>query len=212
MKLAVRGAERPRVAAIEWLDPVYIAGHWTPQLIELAGGEDVLGMTGEPSVTLEWDELAAARPDVAVVMPCGYDAPRARIEALEHAESLASIGAAKVVAVNASAYFSRPGPRLIDGVELLAAILHPTLFGETFGPSRRLSSRRLRSGSRPHELVDRGRRFAGLRGRNRARPPLPRRSPRTLPAPAACARCFVPSCRISAATVPADQAADVPAP
>jgi iron complex transport system substrate-binding protein len=130
VKLAVRGAGRPRVAALEWLDPVFIAGHWTPQLIELAGGQDVLGMSAEPSVTVEWAQLAAARPEVVVVMPCGYDAPRARLEALEHAQRLESLGAERLVAVNASAYFSRPGPRLIDGVEMLATILHPTLFGE----------------------------------------------------------------------------------
>ena len=125
VKLAVRSAERPRVVALEWLDPVFIAGHWTPQLIELAGGEDVLGMPGEPSQTLDWDAVAAAAPDVVVVMPCGYDAERAHTEALAHADRLAALAAATVVAVDASAYFSRPGPRLIDGLELLAAILHP---------------------------------------------------------------------------------------
>lgn len=128
VKLAVRGTGRPRVAALEWLDPVFVAGHWTPQLIELAGGEDVLGMPGEPSQTSTWEQVAAARPEVAVVMPCGYDAERARLEALEQASRLATLGAERIVAVNASAYFSRPGPRLIDGVELLAAILHPGLF------------------------------------------------------------------------------------
>ena len=148
VKLAVRGARRPRVAAVEWLDPVYIAGHWTPQLIELAGGEDVLGMTGEPSTTLEWDELAAAEPEIVVVMPCGYDAPRARIEALEHSGPLESLGARRLVAVNASAYFSRPGPRLIDGVELLAAILHPALFEEPPPPERAIELLELSSAAR----------------------------------------------------------------
>jgi iron complex transport system substrate-binding protein len=128
VKLAVRGAARPRVAALEWLDPVFVAGHWTPQLIELAGGEDVIGMTGEPSQTAGWDELAAAAPEVVVVMPCGYDAARSREEALGHAEQLAALGAQRLFAVNASAYFSRPGPRLIDGIELLAGILHPDRF------------------------------------------------------------------------------------
>ncbi len=128
VKLAVRGATRPRVAALEWLDPVFLAGHWTPQLIELAGGEDVLGMPGEPSQSSGWEEVAAARPEVVVVMPCGYDAARARQEALEQADRLASLGARRLVAVNASAYFSRPGPRLIDGIELLAGILHPDRF------------------------------------------------------------------------------------
>ena len=125
VKLAVRGQPQPRVAALEWLDPVFIAGHWTPQLIELAGGEDVLGLPGEPSDTVSWEELAAARPDVVVVMPCGYDAPRAHAEAVTYERELAALEARQVVAVDASAYFSRPGPRLIDGLELLAHILHP---------------------------------------------------------------------------------------
>jgi iron complex transport system substrate-binding protein len=127
VKLAVRSAGRPRVAALEWLDPVFVAGHWTPQMIELAGGRDVLGLAGEHSVTASWETVTAAEPEVVVVMPCGYDAPRAHQEALEHAEELAALGARRVVAVNASAYFSRPGPRLIDGLELLAHILHPEL-------------------------------------------------------------------------------------
>jgi iron complex transport system substrate-binding protein len=125
VKLAVRGRPRPRVAALEWLDPLYIAGHWTPELVELAGGRNVLGSPGAPSATVSWGALADAEPEVVVVMPCGYDAPRAHAEALAHASELAVLAARRVVAVNASAYFSRPGPRLIDGLELLAHILHP---------------------------------------------------------------------------------------
>ena len=118
-------ASRPRVAALEWLDPVYVAGHWTPQMIELAGGLDVLGRPGEPSETVPWEHVADARPEIVVVMPCGYDAPRARAEAELYAAQLAQLRAERIVAVDASAYFSRPGPRLIDGLELLAQILHP---------------------------------------------------------------------------------------
>ncbi|HEY3971102.1 MAG TPA: cobalamin-binding protein [Solirubrobacteraceae bacterium] len=125
IKCAVQDRPRGRVAALEWLDPVYIAGHWTPELVELAGGEDVLGSPGAPSVTVSWEELAAARPEVVVTMPCGYDAARAHAEALACSSELATLCAERVVAVNASAYFSRPGPRLIDGLELLAHILHP---------------------------------------------------------------------------------------
>jgi iron complex transport system substrate-binding protein len=128
VKLGVRGQRRPRVAAVEWLEPVYVAGHWTPQLIDLAGGEDVLGLAGEPSQTVSWEQLSAARPEVVVVMPCGYDAPRAHAEGLAYGRRLAGLGARQVVAVNASAYFSRPGPRLIGGLELLAHILHPDRF------------------------------------------------------------------------------------
>jgi iron complex transport system substrate-binding protein len=125
VRLAVRDLPRPRVVAIEWLDPVFVAGHWTPQLIEMAGGEDVLGMPGEPSEQSTWELAAASQPDVVVVMPCGYDAARAVVEAEEHADRLRALGADRVVAVDASSYFSRPGPRLIDGLELLAHILHP---------------------------------------------------------------------------------------
>jgi len=125
VQLAVRAAEPVRVAALEWLDPIYVAGHWTPQLIEYAGGVDVLGMPGESSQRRSWEEVAAARPEVVVVMPCGYDAERAAEEAYEYADELDELGARRVVAVDASAYFSRPGPRLIDGLELLTHVLHP---------------------------------------------------------------------------------------
>lgn len=125
VRLAVRDRRPLKVAALEWLDPLYVAGHWTPQLIEYAGGFDVLGLAGEPSERRGWDEVATAEPDVVVVMPCGYDAPRAHEEALKFRDRLAALGAGEVVAVDASAYFSRPGPRLVDGLELLAHVLHP---------------------------------------------------------------------------------------
>lgn len=129
VKLAVRKAPRPRVVALEWLDPVFIGGHWTPQLIDLAGGLDVLGLPGEHSEQLTWAQVAAAEPEVVVCMPCGYDAPRAHLEAELHAHELRRLGAGRVVAVDASATFSRPGPRLVDGLELLGHILHPELVG-----------------------------------------------------------------------------------
>ena len=125
VRLAVREAEPVRVAALEWLDPVYAAGHWTPQLIAYAGGEDVLGMPGEHSAQRSWEEVAVAEPEVVVAMPCGYDAARSWEEALDHREELRRVGAREVVAVDAAAYFSRPGPRLIDGLEVLAHVLHP---------------------------------------------------------------------------------------
>jgi len=130
VRLAVRSGPRPRVAALEWLDPVFVAGHWTPQLIEYAGGDDVLGFSGEHSRTAEWDEVAAAEPEVVVVMPCGYDAGRALEEAEGHRTELEALGAREVVAVDAAAYFSRPGPRLVDGLEMLAHLLHPDLVPE----------------------------------------------------------------------------------
>jgi len=133
VRIAVKDAQRVPVAALEWLDPVFVAGHWTPQLIELAGAVDVLGFAGERSEESAWEAVAAAEPRVVVCMPCGYDAPRALEEAQAHREQLAAIGAERVVAVDAAAYFSRPGPRLVDGLELLAHVLHPDLVPEAPG-------------------------------------------------------------------------------
>ncbi|CAA9511559.1 MAG: Vitamin B12 ABC transporter, substrate-binding protein BtuF [uncultured Solirubrobacteraceae bacterium] len=126
---------RPRVVALEWFDPVFVAGHWTPQLIEMAGGFDVLGFSGEHSEQVTWETVAAAERDVVIAMPCGYDAHRAHEEALLYADRLREVGAGQVVAVDASATFSRPGPRLVDGLELLAHVLHPDLVPPGPGPA-----------------------------------------------------------------------------
>ncbi|HEV3378151.1 MAG TPA: ABC transporter substrate-binding protein [Thermoleophilaceae bacterium] len=131
---AVEGATRPRVAALEWLDPVFVGGHWVPQMIELAGGEDVLGMPGEKSRTADWSEVEAVAPEVVVSMPCGYYAEQAAAETVRWRRHLDLLGA-RVIAVDAAAYFSRPGPRLVDGVELLGHLLHPELVPAP--PSRR---------------------------------------------------------------------------
>jgi iron complex transport system substrate-binding protein len=130
VRRTLRAADRPpvTVAAIEWFDPVFIAGHWTPQLLEYAGGLDVLGLPGEHSAQMQWEDVAAAQPEVIVAMPCGYDAQTAWREAELHVERLRATGAQRVVAVDGGAYFSRPGPRLVEGLELLAHILHPDLF------------------------------------------------------------------------------------
>jgi iron complex transport system substrate-binding protein len=133
VRLRVRGHRRPRVLALEWLDPPFAAGHWVPQLIEFAGGDDVLGFAGERSEERTWEEVIAANPDIVLVMPCGYDAEIAHREAEMHREQLAEVGAGEIVAVNASAFFSRPGPRIVDGLELLAHIIHPELFPESPG-------------------------------------------------------------------------------
>jgi len=122
---ALADARRPRVLAIEWLDPPFIAGHWVPEMISIAGGLDALGTAGSKSRTAEWTELEAAGADIVLAMPCGYDARRSAEEAEAFADQLGALGADRVVAVDASAYFSRPGPRLVSGVELLAGILHP---------------------------------------------------------------------------------------
>ncbi|HEV2309498.1 MAG TPA: cobalamin-binding protein, partial [Acidimicrobiia bacterium] len=114
---------------LEWTDPPYNAGHWIPDMIQAAGGEPVLTRAGEYSVPVEWRELAAAAPDVVVVAPCGYSLAGsldlAATDARLRAELAATPAAEQVWAVDASAYFVRPGPRLVDGVEILAGILHP---------------------------------------------------------------------------------------
>ncbi|MET0729675.1 MAG: ABC transporter substrate-binding protein, partial [Solirubrobacterales bacterium] len=125
VRTAVAGASRPRVLALEWLDPPFIGGHWVPEMIEIAGGQDVLGVAGAKSRTAEWDELAASEPSMLVAMPCGWNARQAHSEVEAHAAELAAIGAERIWAVDAAASFSRPGPRLVEGTELLAHLLHP---------------------------------------------------------------------------------------
>src|SRR4051794_31568770 len=128
VRRALRGAQAVPVAAIEWFDPVFVAGHWTPQLIEWAGGIDLLGLPGEPSEETTWAAVSAAAPEVVIAMPCGYDAQTAYREAEMHVGELRGTGARRVVAIDGGAYFSRPGPRLVDGLELVAHVLHPDVF------------------------------------------------------------------------------------
>jgi iron complex transport system substrate-binding protein len=124
------GPDPITVAALEWLDPIFLGGHWVPQMIEVAGGIDFLGLPGEPSRESSWEEVAAAEPNTIVLMQCGYDAARSADEAEDFAEQLGGLGAERIFATDANAYFSRPGPRLVDGIELLAHALHPTLVPE----------------------------------------------------------------------------------
>jgi iron complex transport system substrate-binding protein len=124
------GPERVNVAAIEWLDPIFLGGHWVPQMIEMAGGMDFLGLPGEPSRESDWEELRAAEPSTVILMQCGYDAARSAEEAEDFAADLASLNASQIFSTDANAYFSRPGPRLVDGIEQLAHTLHPTLVPE----------------------------------------------------------------------------------
>ena len=122
---ATAPADRPAVLALEWLDPPFTGGHWVPEMIELAGGRDPIGRPGERSAECGWDDLAGLGWDLAVVMPCGYAAGAARDQAVAHLDRIRSTGAARIVAVDAASSFSRPGPRLVDGVELLGHLLHP---------------------------------------------------------------------------------------
>lgn len=130
VRRAVAGAGRPRVASIEWLEPLFNAGHWVPEQIDLAGGVDVLGEAGARSRVVTRADVVAADPDVLLLMPCGFDAERAHREAgelLTGAEwsSLRAVRAGRAFALDGNAYFSRPGPRVVDGIELLASLLHP---------------------------------------------------------------------------------------
>lgn len=127
---AVTGAPRPRVLALEWLDPPFCGGHWVPEMIAAAGGVDALGTEpGARSRELDWKEIDASRPDAVVVMPCGLYAEEAEREAERHRARLEALGARTIHAVDAASSFSRPGPRLADGVELLGHLLHPELVG-----------------------------------------------------------------------------------
>lgn len=124
------GPDPVRTLALEWLDPPFIGGHWIPQMIEMAGGVDFLGLPGEPSREIDWDEAKAAQPETVILMQCGYDAARAAEEAADFAAELNDLGADRIFACDANAFYSRPGPRLVDGLELLAHTLHPALVPE----------------------------------------------------------------------------------
>jgi len=123
VRARVAGRPRPRVAVLEWTDPPYAPGHWIPEMVELAGGENVLGTAGAKSVRIDWDDLHAARPDVVVVAPCGYDRDGAQAQAAAITDRLPA--GVRVLAVDADGRWARPGPRLVDGVEELAGFLRP---------------------------------------------------------------------------------------
>jgi iron complex transport system substrate-binding protein len=120
---AAAGRARVRGVFLEWLDPPYPAGHWTPDIVDLAGIDDPLGRAGRPSVALSWQQVAAAAPEVLILAPCGMTAPEAEREAERMRGQVATSGATRVVVLDGSSYFSRPGPRLADSAELLAAEL-----------------------------------------------------------------------------------------
>jgi len=127
VRAAVGGATTPRVIALEWLDPPFVGGHWIPEMISIAGGEDVAGPPGLKSPEVQWGALAALEPDVVIAMPCGWYVGESHSQAVAHWDRIAALGAGRVYAVDAASTFSRPGPRLVDGVELLGHLLHPDL-------------------------------------------------------------------------------------
>jgi iron complex transport system substrate-binding protein len=127
--------DRRRCFLMEWVDPPFCSGHWGPELVEIAGGYDSLGRKHQPSAEIEWQQVLDARPEIIVLALCGYDIDRARrdYELLRQFPGFDSIPAAQtgeIHVVNAAAYFARPGPRIVDSVEILAGILHPTEFPE----------------------------------------------------------------------------------
>jgi iron complex transport system substrate-binding protein len=135
-----RPVHRPRVVCLEWYEPLYAAGHWAPEMVDLAGGEDMLGRKGEPSSKVEWHDIVAARPEVIILMPCGFDVRRTVKEAtalrrLEGWNDLPAVRAGRVFAVHGNAYFSRPGPRLIDGLEILEQLIHPEKITWSLSPA-----------------------------------------------------------------------------
>lgn len=137
---AVAGLGRPRVGCIEWLDPPFSAGHWVPEMVRIAGGEEVFAGAGDRSVRLAWEDVFEADPDVLVLMPCGFGAERAVEEARDLAalpgwSDLRAVADGRVWAVDANSYFSRPAPRLVDGVGTLGRILHPGAFAGSPGPA-----------------------------------------------------------------------------
>ena len=141
---AVRGAatglDRPSVLCLEWLDPPWVAGHWMPEIVEIAGGRDVLGITGWPSRRATWAEIAQTQPQVVILMPCGLGVERtlAEIDVLASVPEVTALPAVRngqVYAVDGSAYFNRPGPRTVDGLELLAGILNPSRMPSGLPPS-----------------------------------------------------------------------------
>jgi iron complex transport system substrate-binding protein len=154
VRLKLQGAARPRVLALEWLDPPYVPGHWVPEMIDLAGGHCLLGEPGRRSREVPWARLDDLDPDVVVVMPCGYGLEDSRAAATAYADRLTqmaprAVGAGKCFVVDGSSYFNRSGPRVAEGVELLAALLHPDRIqgvplggrAERWSPSFTLSER-----------------------------------------------------------------------
>jgi iron complex transport system substrate-binding protein len=127
-----RVAARPRVGFLEWIDPPFNGGHWNPELVELAGGEDGLGRKGEDAVRIAWERVRLYAPEVLVISCCGFTAERARqdlplLEAQPGYAELPAVKNGRVHVVDGNAYFSRPGPRLVDSLELLARFVHPEL-------------------------------------------------------------------------------------
>lgn len=129
----VAGRSQPRVLALEWLDPPFVPGHWVPEMVELAGGKSLFGNPTQRSYEVSWSDLAGSEPDILIVMPCGFGLKASRADAFRHAERLYAVApkaieSNRAYVVDASSYFNRSGPRVVDGVEILAGLLHNEAF------------------------------------------------------------------------------------
>jgi len=135
VRRAVADCPRPSVLTLEWVDPVFVGGHWVPEMVQIAGGCDALGRVAEPSREVTWEEVVKSAPQIIVVMPCGFGLARSAQELLNATlppqwRRLPAVVEGHIFAVDGSSYFNRPGPRLVDGVEILATILHPEAFSQ----------------------------------------------------------------------------------
>ena len=127
---------RPRVFCMEWLDPVYCSGHWVPEMVRIAGGQDALSQEGADSVRVPWDEVVEWKPEVLIITPCGFDLEQTieqsrQLFTYARWSTIPAVRNGRVYAVDANSYFARPGPRVVDGTELLAHLIHPKLFSWT---------------------------------------------------------------------------------
>jgi len=133
-------SHRPRVFCMEWLDPVYCSGHWVPEMVTLAGGEDALSRQGSDSVRIPWDDVVRWAPEVLIITPCGFNLEKSVEQASQLIRypgwsDLPAVRQGRVYAVDANSFFARPGPRVVDGTELLAHLIHPDLFEWKGSPS-----------------------------------------------------------------------------
>jgi iron complex transport system substrate-binding protein len=150
---AAKQGVRPTVVCLEWFEPLMVAGNWVPELVEIAGGRDVLGKAGEHSPWIEWEAVRRADPDVIVLMPCGFDHARtvtesARLRTLPGWSDLKAVRSGRVFAVDGNSYFNRPGPRLVESAEILAEVLWPDIISAREKRWQRLSETPGSSGRR----------------------------------------------------------------
>lgn len=127
-RLSILVTKKPRALVIEWLDPIMVAGHWVPQMVEMAGGKNLLTKKGEKSKIVTIDQILAAKPDILIISPCGFDIQRSIKEIARIQTMVDRLQSVKTYLVDGNSYMTRPGPRIVSGIEILSEILHPELF------------------------------------------------------------------------------------